>query len=596
MTLDLTSLSADEAEGLLRDMAEVVSAKRALEDPDAPRAPEPSVILEDPDTAAAFEALQIGRARSNGSAPSDDGQGADRILALAKSGPVEEIDLAGDHLNAERFLSEYGHKVKWSPEMGQWFVWNGAWWEQDSLELAQELAKETIDGLRSWVGEAKSESEFKQRSRHYEASTRSGRRDGLLAIARTDRSIVVAVARLDRDPHLLACRNGTVNLRTGELLPADPAQLITRGVDVDYVPDARSEMWQQFLETVFDHNVETIHYVQVLMGYAITGEVGEHLLPDLYGTGANGKSTLVTAIIGVLREHAAIAPEGLLVEQKHEQHPERLAMLRGRRLVVSLELERRATLAEGLVKSITGGDRISARFLYGQRFDFEPTHTVVLVTNHMPRVRGTDEAIWRRLRVVPFTVTIPPADRIQDFGKLLAELHGEAILAWLVAGAVDYYRNGLREVEQVRQATFDYRQREDVFAQFLAECTIQTTSSTKVKALRAAWIGWAKAVATPIGRDQDFTEQLEAHGIELTSYQGSRFALRIGLLDKSPGSGDPVTPRDPSAGNSQLTHTYEKVCGGGLTRPHETSETAGQPLFTDDFVASFGDDDGGEPS
>jgi putative DNA primase/helicase len=222
----------------------------------------------------------------------------DDVLAVVAS--AQEIDAAGDFLNADRFLSEHRNRVKWSPEMGQWFVWNGAWWEQDRLELAQELAKATVDGLRSWVGEAKDRDQFKQRSRHYEASTRSGRRDGLLAIARTDRSIVVAVKQLDQAPHLLACRNGTVNLRTGELLPADPALLITRGVDLDYDPDAFSELWQQFLETVLDGNAETIAYLQTLMGYCITGEVGEHLLPDFYGLGANGKSTFITAITGVL--------------------------------------------------------------------------------------------------------------------------------------------------------------------------------------------------------------------------------------------------------------------------------------------------------
>jgi putative DNA primase/helicase len=506
-------------------------------------------------------------------------QNGSGVVSIAKSGRVEEIDEAGDHLNAARFLQEHGHKVRWSPEMGRWFVWNGSWWEEDRLELAQQLATETIAGLRSWVGEAKSDSEFKTRTRHYDASTRSGRRDGLLAIARTDRSLVVAVEQLDRAPHLLACLNGVVDLRTGELSPAAADQLITRGVALDYDPEARSATWDQYLDTVFAGNADTISYLQTLMGYAVTGEVGEHLLPDFYGTGANGKSTLITAITEVLREHAAIAPEGLLVEQRHEQHPERLAMLRGRRLVVSLELERRAVLAEGLVKSITGGDRISARFLYGQRFDFQPVHTVVLVTNHLPRVRGTDEAIWRRLRVVPFAVTIPPEDRIPDFGKLLAELHGQAILAWLVAGAVDYYRHGLQEAEQVRQATFDYRQHEDVVARFLDECTIQITGRTKVKSLREAWVDWAKTAGTPIGRDQDFTDQLEAHGVELTTYQGARFASRVGLLSKSPGGGDLVTPRDPSAGNSPRTRAEQKVAGYGLTRPHEIDETAGQLPF-----------------
>jgi putative DNA primase/helicase len=523
----------------------------------------------------------------------------EQTLAVVKSAPVEEIDAAGDFLNAERFLAEHGAGVRYAPELGRWFVWNGSWWQEDRLELAQELAKETIDGLRSWVGEARSESEFKRRARHYDASTRSGRRDGLLTIARTDRSVAVSVDQLDLPPHLLACRNGTVDLRTGELQSADPSHLITRGVDLDYDPDARSETWDQFLETVLDHNAETITYMQTLMGYAITGETGEHLLPDFYGTGANGKSTFISAITGVLPDHAAIAPEGLLVEQKHDQHPERLAMLRGRRLVVSLELEKRAVLAEGLVKSITGGDRISARYLYGQRFDFTPTHTVVLVTNHLPRVRGTDEAIWRRLRVVPFTVTIPPAERIPDFGALLAELHGQAILAWLVRGAVDYYQHGLTEAAQVVQATFNYRQHEDVFAQFLAECTLEIQGRSKVKELRLAWIGWAKVAGAPIGRDQDFTEQLEAHRVEIETYQGARFARGIGIVA---GSGVLVTPRDPSAHNFSKTHTREEVYGGGLTRPHQTDETAGQRLFdsdaplTDDYLETFPEYDADEVS
>ena len=520
----------------------------------------------------------------------DVAEAAREALVVAKSGPVHEIEEAGDFLNASRFLEEHGDRVRYSPELGRWFIWNNAWWQEDRLELVQELAKETIGGLRSWVGEASAD-EFKRRAKHYAESTRSGRRDGLLAIARTDRSIAVAVEQLDRPPHLLACRNGTINLRTGDLLPADPGHLITRGVDLDYDPAARPALWEQFLDTVFAHNAETITYVQTLMGYAITGEVGEHLLPDFYGAGANGKSTFITAITGVLREHAAIAPEGLLVEQKHEQHPERLAMLRGRRLVVSLELERRAVLAEGLVKSITGGDRISARHLYGQRFDFEPTHTVVLVTNHLPRVRGTDEAIWRRLRVVPFTVTIPPPDRIPDFGKLLAELHGQAILTWLVNGAVEYYKHGLNEAEQVRQATFDYRQSEDVFAHFLDECTVAIIGRTKVKALRMRWIDWAKAAGTAVGRDQDFRDYLEAHGVEIEDYQGQRYARGIGV---SAGSSVLVDPSGPTDVNHPQYACTKKDTGYGSTRVHEIDEGAGQGLLTDDFVDSFTDDDGGK--
>jgi putative DNA primase/helicase len=194
--------------------------------------------------------------------------------------------------------------------------------------------------------------------------------------------------------------------------------LITRGVELKFDPAARSEPWESFLRTVFSGDEELIAYVQRLAGYAITGEVGEHVLPILHGTGANGKSTFVTAIQNVMGEHAIVGPKGLLVEQRQEAHEERLAVLRGRRLVVSSELEHRAVLAESLVKAITGGDKMSARHLYKDRFDFDPQFTIVLVTNYAPRVAGTDEAIWRRLRLVPFNRVIPLEDRIPDYGQV----------------------------------------------------------------------------------------------------------------------------------------------------------------------------------
>jgi putative DNA primase/helicase len=500
---------------------------------------------------------------------------ADPARVFAQVAEAEIIAVAGDHLNADRFLAEHGDRVRYSPELGRWLVWNGAWWQEDRLEAVHDLAGQTIDRLRSWVGEARTDAEFKRRTKHYNESTRSGRRDGMLAMARCRRSVVVSVAQLDRHRHLLACRNGTVDLRTGELLEADPAHLITRGVAVDHVPDTTSTEWSDFLNTIFNNNTEMIDYARRLMGYSITGEVGEHLLPIFNGTGANGKTQFITAIMAPLAEHAAMAPEGLLVEAKHEQHPERLATLRGKRLIVSSELEHRAVLAESLVKSITGGDRISARHLYGQRFDFEPSHTVVLVTNHAPKVHGTDEAIWRRLRMVPFTVTIPAGDRIPDYGRILAEQHGEAIVAWLVAGAVEWYRDGLGEAEPVRQATFDYRKREDVFQHYLEECTITISGRTKVKDLQAVWREWAKASGVSVGRNQDFADWLEAHGIELETYQGARFARGLGILSKSPGSDDPVRTREDSSGNSAHTYTREEVYGREVTSPHENGKRPG---------------------
>lgn len=522
---------------------------------------------------------------------------------VATTKPIDDgpsmVHAAGDHLNAERFLDEHGADVRYSPELARWFVWNGSWWDEDRLELTQELARATIDGLRSWVSDAPTGEMWKQRSRHYEQSTRSGRRDGLLAIARTDRKVAVAVDELDRHAHLLACRNGTVNLRSGELELADRSLLLTRGLTVDYRQEARSDAWDAFLSRTFAGNRDTIGYVRRLMGYAVTGEVAEHVLPIFYGTGANAKSTIITAFTTLLGQHASVAPEGLLTETKHEQHPERLAALRGRRLVVSSELERRATLAEGLIKSITGGDRISARFLYGQRFDFLPTHTIVLVTNHMPRVRGTDEAIWRRLRMVPFTTTIPPADRIPDYGQRLATEHGEAILAWLVAGAVDWYAGGLVEAEQVRRATLEYRKREDVFSRFLEERTTAIDGRTRIKHLRESWKAWARNAGAGVGRDQDFTEWLQVRGHAVETYQGAKFVCGVGIIA---GDDDPVRPREASPETSPSAHAR----GKSPARPHEVSPNPDQSLFGDDrdfwsrpeadrWLATFGDADEASP-
>jgi putative DNA primase/helicase len=483
---------------------------------------------------------------------------------------AEQVDLAGDHQNAARFLAEHGADVRYSPEIGRWLVWNGAWWDEDRSERIGALANATIDGLRSWVGQAKDRDDFTRRSKHYAESARAGRREGMLAVARPD--VAVVVEQLDTSPYLLGCKNGTVDLRSGELLPANRGDLITRGVSIDYDPDARSELWDDFLSTIFAGDSELTGDVQRLLGYATTGESIEHVVAIANGTGANGKTTLLKSASGVLGQHAIVAPEGLLVESRNEQHPEKLAALRGRRLVVSSELEARSVLAEGLVKYLSGGDTVSAREMYGRRFQFEPTHTFVVVTNHLPAVRGTDEAIWRRLRVVPFAVTIAPEDRIEGLAEdILVPLHGQAILAWLVAGAVAYYSGGLTEGKAMRDATLAYRQREDVFSQWLDECTIEFEGRTAVKDLLAVWRGWAQGNGVSPGRSQDFIRSLGSHGVEIVrltsaSRHVANFAKGIRLsLELDPD--DPArTPAHPSPETFSI-HTRRESYGREGRRP-----------------------------
>jgi putative DNA primase/helicase len=269
---------------------------------------------------------------------------------------------------------------------------------------------------------------------------------------------------------------------------------------------------------------------------------------------------LIGVVQDLLGEHAITAPEGLIIQRTHEPHPERLAVLRGRRLVVSAELEEQARLAEATVKMLSGGDTISARELYGHRFNFKPSHKVVLVTNHPPRVHGTDHAIWRRLRVVPFSVVIPPTDQDMALRRRLVEEDGAAVLAWLVEGARRWHHEGLREVEAVTTATEDYRRSEDIFGAWMSECTVvlERRVRTKVITLWNSWKEWCDQAGERPGRQQDFTTALEAHGIGIEPYQGGRGTRGLGLL---------VTPGEASSGTSPIS-TPTGTVG---TRGHEGS-------------------------
>ena len=445
----------------------------------------------------------------------------------AKSGVP---DVAGDHLNSQRFLAVHRGLLIRSSELGRWYIWNGSWFQEDRLDQVLELAAETIDYLRLWVGEADGADAFKRRSRHYEASSKAGRRDALLEVAGTDPDVVVGVEQLDSHPYLLACRNGTVDLRTGELQAANPAHRITRGIDAEYDSMAGSDLWERFISTIFDGDGELVGFVRRLLGYCLTGLVHEHVLPVLHGVGANGKSTLIGVVQDLLGDHAMTAPGGLVIRHDHEPHAERIAALRGRRLVVSNELEQRAVLAEQTVKMLTGGDTLSARELYGRRFNFTPSHKVLLVSNHKPKVRGTDHAIWRRIRLVPFETIIPEEDQDVDLRRSLVEDHGAAVLAWLVQGAVEWHKDGLGSAAAVDAATEEYKTTQDTFGAFLSECTVELPRTRcRVGQLFDEWKRWCDRTGERPGRSQDFRCSLEERGFEIESYQNAKSVSGLGI-------------------------------------------------------------------
>ena len=412
-------------------------------------------------------------------------------------------------------------------------MWNGSWWEPDRLEQVPELASKTIDGLRAWVGEARSDTEFKRRSRHYQSSTGSPRRDGMLKLARSSREVVVGVEELDQFPMLLACHNGVVNLESGSLNPASRELLITRGVDLDYDPETHSEAWERFLITIFqgDEGIDCLR--AAAPGLLRDGIDHRARAADPVGKWGEREVNADRRLAGPLGRDGNDCARRTTHHPPRRPAPRTSGRAEGPTLAVSDELEKRAVLAEQTVKVLTGGDIVSAREMYGRRFDFVPTHKLVVCSNHTPKVRGTDIGIWRRLRLVPFNVTIPPEDQDPHLRESLVREHGQAILAWLVRGAIEWNRDGLGTTPAVAEATERYRNAQDVVATFLAETTVPITGRTKVGQLWDCWRKWCEQSGESPRRKQDFSASLEEHGLELETYQGTRFVREIGLREGS---------------------------------------------------------------
>jgi putative DNA primase/helicase len=366
------------------------------------------------------------------------------------------------------------------------------------------------------------------------------RRQAMLRSAQSIRSLATTMADFDRDPFLLTVGNGTLNLMTGKLEQFRPDDLTTRSADVNFRPSAQAPRWQQFLTEIFAGDRELIQFVQRAVGYSLTGDTREQCLFILWGGGANGKSTFLETIIRLLGTHAVTTPFSTVMVQRNPGSPRNdLAALHGARLVKASEAEHHSTFAESIVKEITGGDTITARFLFKEDFSYKPTFKLWLATNHRPEIHGTDDAIWRRIRLIPFTRQFSGANK--DAGlreKLEKELPG--ILAWAVQGCLDWQRHGLNSARIVETATLEYRQESDQVGRFIKEsCDLRHDGQTPAKELFDGFVGWcAKHQERPLAINQ-FALKLAERGIERKRVRSGVMYRGVALL--------PFTPSDPPA-------------------------------------------------
>ncbi|MGI9079735.1 MAG: DNA primase family protein [Acidimicrobiales bacterium] len=424
------------------------------------------------------KALEDGAAR----AALKDGDGAH---------PVDPGHLT-DVGNSERLIARYGDDFRYVASWAAWLVWDGKRWKRDAKGEVYEAAKAVAANLWIQVATETDPDRRKALARWASQSEGANRIEAMIKLARTAPEIVVDTDELDADPWLFNVVNGTVDLRGGPVRPHRREDLITKLAPVAYrASRGECPTWLAFLERVLP-DPEVRDFLQEAVGYSLTGTVTEHLLFFAYGTGANGKTTLLQTLLGLFGEHGRQADPDLLLAAR-EAHPTGVADLLGARLVVSTEIDEGRRLAEATVKRLSGGDRLKARYMRQDFFEFEPTHTLFLAANHRPIVRGTDAAIWRRLRLIPFNVSIDPADQDHELvDKLRKELTG--ILSWALEGCRRWQAQGMSTPTAVMVATDEYRTEMDVLGNFLAECCVVLTDSFVASAdLYRAYVSWCEA-------------------------------------------------------------------------------------------------------
>lgn len=375
---------------------------------------------------------------------------------------LDDTDIA----NAVRFALQHGADVRFTPERG-WFVWDGKRWQvDDKAILVQQFAKLTALAI---FDEVKSAHDRNAMFSHAKRSQSKRAIEAMLWLARSEPGIPARLTDFDANGWLLNVENGTVDLKTAEVRPHNRADMISNLVGIPYVADATCELWDAFLWRILDGNEELYRYLKRFVGYLLVADTSDQSVHFLHGTGANGKSVFCEVLQRLLGDYAIVVSPDLLMLKRHGGIPNDVARLRGIRAALMNETTQGGRFDEAKLKDLTGGDSLTARFLHQEFFDFRPTHRLILRGNHRPSVAGTDEGIWRRLRLVPFTVSIPPDEQDRDLlRKLESELPG--ILQWALTGCIEWQREGLKPPSIVTDAVRAYREDSDILGRFIEEC------------------------------------------------------------------------------------------------------------------------------
>ena len=416
-----------------------------------------------------------------------------------------------DDAIALRFSAEFSRALKYVADWSRWMIWDGRVWRRDNTLRVYDLIRKTIRAIGPET------TDDRVRAKLAAGSTVAA----IEKLVRSDRRHALTADNWDANAWLLNTPDGVVNLETGEMGPHDPAYLMTKCTAIAPGHVDGCPQWRQFLDRVTGNDRQLEAYLKRSAGYWLTGLTREHAMWFLYGTGRNGKGVFLNTLVRIMGDYAMTASPDTFTEAGSRQHLTVLARLQGARLVVSQETEEGIPWAEARIKSVTGGDPITANHMRQDPFTFMPQFKLAIAGNHKPGLRSVDEAIRARLNLTPFTVTIPASERDPGLSEKLWE-EAPGILAWMIEGCADWRAVRLQPPPAVSQATEEYFDSEDAIALWIADCCEVKQGADELSgALFKSWTAWAVSRGEKVGSHKVFSRSMEKHGFP-TGKKGER--------------------------------------------------------------------------
>jgi len=435
-----------------------------------------------------------------------------------------------DSTNAMRLIKEHGRDIRYNAAWKKWVVWNGKYWEMD--EGSALVHEKGLEMVRNIYDELLKTADYRERIDIEKAAIMSEsvrRRKAFVEAATWVSALRVKTEELDPNPWLLNVKNGTIDMLNNEFKEHSQEDMITKIANVEFDPKADCPLWKQFVREIMDYKAEIIRFVQTAAGWSLSGDTSEQTMFILYGTGANGKSTFLNTIMYLLGEYALATPTETFMKKNGDNYSNDVARLRGTRFVTTTEVEQGRRMSEPLIKKITGNDEMTARFLYGEFFNFKPSCKIFMATNHKPVIKGADYGIWRRIKLIPFNTRITEEKQDKHLEMKLRE-EASGILNWLLEGMAIWQQEKLKTPKAVLFATDEYRGEMDVIGNFIQEKCVQDKNMTvTIKRLYKAYSDWCDENHEHPVSERFFTLRLKEMGFVQARTAAERFWTGIGL-------------------------------------------------------------------